>query len=31
VIDGLEVALKGGQIGDAEFFERASRGSDSER
>lgn len=26
-IDGLEVALKGGQMGDASFFEKARRGN----
>jgi uncharacterized protein YgbK (DUF1537 family) len=26
-IDGLEVALKGGQMGDANFFEKARRGN----
>jgi uncharacterized protein YgbK (DUF1537 family) len=25
-IDGLEVALKGGQMGDADFFDEARRG-----
>jgi len=28
-LDGLEVALKGGQMGDVDFFERARRGSPS--
>jgi uncharacterized protein YgbK (DUF1537 family) len=26
-VDGLEVALKGGQMGDVDFFEKAKRGS----
>ncbi|HEU0202458.1 MAG TPA: nucleotide-binding domain containing protein, partial [Burkholderiaceae bacterium] len=26
-VDGLEVALKGGQMGDVEFFEKARRGN----
>jgi uncharacterized protein YgbK (DUF1537 family) len=28
-LNGLEVALKGGQMGDVDFFERARRGSPS--
>jgi len=26
-VDGLEVALKGGQMGDVDFFEKARRGN----